>query len=182
MNTVAKLCLAAAAVCAAAWVAVVGAAACNNPSTNASSDGSTGVGCGSTSDGGDGACTVNPAFGNTKTATCPECAQCVSDAGCCSSINACYGDPGCASILACEFACYRGVGPGDSAAPDGADCMTLCTSGIEPDSASLNTYTAEYNCWEGNCTAATVCFTACQCVPPEGGTSDATTPKDAGGG
>jgi hypothetical protein len=199
MKELARVSLAVTAIVASGWASVSAITACSssNGSGSSSSSGSGGSSSGTTSSSSGasgssgssssgGSCTLNASFGNVNTGTCPECATCVSPY-CCSSINACYMDPGCAALMACEFGCYGGTLPGDAAAPDGGDCPTLCTADVDAGAISRSLYTAETTCWENGGAGSTACANACMCNGTTGdaggddGGGDATTPPAEGG-
>jgi hypothetical protein len=201
MKQLAKVSLAVAALLASGWGSVVAITACSSSSDNSGSSSSSGGGSssggsssGSSSSSGagssSGACTLNAGFGNMNTGTCPACAACVAPY-CCSSINDCYNDNGCAALINCEFYCYSNNAlPWDAGLPEGGDCPTLCTAGVDAGAASKQLYTAESNCWEGTGPGSMTCANACACGSTgddggsegggdDGGGTDSATGSDA---
>jgi len=105
--------------------------------------------------GNDGGCTINGQFTAQNCAACTRCLE----PYCCTQINNCYADTGCAQILACQSNCYSGMSAdggtfdaGDVAAGDA--CALACMMSASASSNSL--WTAQDDC-QNNGAAMTMC-------------------------
>ena len=195
MKQRARMSLAVATIVASGWGSVVGVTACGsssskNPSGSAtdgssggsgsssggsggSSGGSGSSGSGSGSSGG-GACTINADFGGATSGTCAECASCIQGTTCCTMINDCYADPGCAALINCQLMLCNnnGVLPGNVPVPDGGDCVALCAAAIDAGTTSQQLFMNEDNCWELNGPGSTTCANPCNCAGGDDGGTD----------
>ena len=111
-----------------------------------------------------GSCTIDPRFTG---ATCRPCTVCLQPF-CCTQINNCYADSGCAQIMTCTSNCYSGMAidggmfdAGDTNASDA--CAAACMANTSTASQAL--FTSQDNC-QNEGLALTMCNGAtgpCQC-------------------